>query len=115
MSKPTYEDVERDRRLAKMSSDIAAIKDNTRPPTEGEGNPFTAIFGVIGSLFRPIRKSLSNGVNRITDYASTVIALVGLIFAFTDGGHGITTVGYSILMFLVGVIGMASSPIHDKK
>jgi hypothetical protein len=115
MSKRTYEDVEQERRLAKMSRDVEEIKYNTRPPTDGDGNPLTAIFGVIGLLFRPLRKLLPHDVNRVIDFASTITAFLGIIFALTDGWYGFTTVGYSILMFLVGVIGMASSPVHDNK
>jgi hypothetical protein len=117
MSKRTFEDVERERTLQKISRDVEAIKDNTRPMV---CNPLTGIVGGLGSPFRPLRrKLLSHKVNRVIDFAFTIIAITGLIsfikFDPVTGEQGFISVGYGILMFLVGVIGMASSPKHDEE
>jgi hypothetical protein len=111
MSKRTYEDVERERMLAKISRDTEEIKNKLDPPTDGSWI-FSAILGGIGSLFRPLRRLIPYRINRIIDYAATMAFFISgaVIFGWYDG----ISVRNGIIIFVLCGLIFVSSPFHDK-
>lgn len=125
----SYEDIERERTLDKISRDVEAIKDNTSPPSVWDELSNKAVvastnaiqsgtvkaFDKTRAVGLPYRAKLSERANLVIDIFASLLSLVGAIvflLILVLGLGGPANIGFVI--FIAGCLLRYTSPRKSK-
>jgi len=104
-----------DDKLDKINSQLDQINRKLDPPMDNGTRFFDGIMRGLRFIGRPIRGILPYRVNRIIDHVAAITFLICIVFIFTDGWYGFTSVGNCIVVIAICAFIFASSPFHDDK